>query len=137
MKPLLLLRTTFALTLTSLAACGGKVVVDGSATGSGGGAPGSCDALLADLDQKIQAAQQCSPNLAVVQCTAVISDGCDCPVPVNELSADAVTAAKNAYQAAAEAGCTGACGGSCAGLGSSANCVPNGSGGTCVSVNEF
>src|SRR4051812_18401866 len=106
------------LCLAVVAACGGKVVVDLPGAGSGGGGGGgaqSCDALLQSLQQKIAAAQVCSPFINSIQCdgSAMVPDSCGCSVLVNETNQAAIQAADAAAQAAAQGGCFAPCEGPC------------------------
>ena len=104
--------------------CGGKAVMDGvgqeaggggatttsstTSTGSGGqGASSTCEALVQDLSDAIDAAQACDPTIYLAQCmgTAVVADMCGCPIVANENYPELVQAALNAYNAWAGAGC--------------------------------
>lgn len=105
-------------------ACGGKVVVDqGSeiggaggttSTGTGGlggaggiGGAGGCDALLADFQAKLDAAQACNPLINAIQCsgTVVAFDTCGCEVVANDQASTAASYAIGAYESWADAGC--------------------------------
>lgn len=135
-----------------LAACGGKVVFVADAdagTGGAGGASASaatsstssgfdCKSLQADLEAATTAAQACSPQLDIVQCTgqAIIDDACACPsVVLNETQPTKVSAAVAAYDAFAQHGCAEQCGKVCMPA-FAGTCQPSQDGmtGSCIAV---
>lgn len=92
----------------------------GSASGGASGSPGDggvdCKTLNDERAKTLAAAVECSGLLGVVQCSGSdkVPDQCGCPVIVNEAKADAVKAAKAAYDAWEKAGCGPfACGAAC------------------------
>jgi hypothetical protein len=110
------------------AACGGKAVLDGTASGGsgGGGASGTtttttttfttttsitttdvCEVLGADLAAKLELAMACNPQISVEQCTGeiVIWDQCGCSVAPNVLTPELAQAALDAYNVWVAAGC--------------------------------
>jgi hypothetical protein len=71
-------------------------------------------------------AQQCSPNLTVIQCdgSATSYDMCGCEVVLNETQSAKVKAAQDAYKAWVDAGCGPlGCGAPCF-LGTKGACDP-------------
>jgi hypothetical protein len=95
------------------AACGGKVAVDthgagGTPTsGTGGGGGGDCASLGAALSAAVEAARACNPVLDVIQCSgsAIINDGCGCPIVANEQQSTHVSDAQGLYSAWISTGC--------------------------------
>jgi hypothetical protein len=113
-----------------LAACGGKVVVDGEGTSGEGGAggdpttvttattstqfvavgvggAGGCDGLQADAIATLAAAQACNPALNALQCsgTNTTVDLCGCPVVANDSAFSAAQLATMAFTTWVNAGC--------------------------------
>jgi hypothetical protein len=104
--------------------CGGKAVVDPgghaeggaggestttTSTGQGGqGAATSCESMLQQLTDAIDAAQACDPTIFLVQCagTATVTDSCTCELVANENYPELIEVAAAAYGAwmAAECG---------------------------------
>jgi hypothetical protein len=93
------------------AGCGGKAVVDGAMTGTGGGAgtggttgtstsiasgggsPMSCDEIDVAYLEQVALAKACSVELQVTQCTLQLDSdlACPCPTYVNPANAAAVS----------------------------------------------
>jgi hypothetical protein len=115
---------SFAVLMVSLQVACGKVVVEEGAPGGGGaavtstsstgpgstgstGSTGGCGGLQSDLLTKLEAAQGCSPDIDVPQCSGSVTalDFCGCPVVANDTSFDAAQVAIEAFEAWAGAGC--------------------------------
>ena len=113
-----LLRSTFAAGVGALlAACGGKVIFDGS-PGAGGAASSTtassttassgmdCSALGAAYQAALTAATACNACVDTQQCFGPqLPDLCQCPITMNTPSGPATVAAQNALAAFQAAGC--------------------------------
>jgi hypothetical protein len=90
----------------------------GGSGGSGGGAPdgsvdgAGCDALLADVNDKRNAAKACTLG-ASGQCTGTVTDECGCTSYVEDPNSAATKDFSAAIDALKSAGCTPSCGPSC------------------------
>jgi hypothetical protein len=128
------MRTTHALLVVALAACGGKTVVDGPGPGAGGAGGGGgsstttthtttttatatttvttssssgCDGVLGELSALIVEATTCNSCMDYDSCMngPKIHDTCGCLVGASELAQQAAADAEALYQQWVSAGC--------------------------------